>query len=372
MTKPLIAIVGSYDTTRSYTPILLQDAQTAKLAAEQLGRELAKAGYRILVYSSDTAYIEADFVRGYISSGIAEKESIQIRYPQSIGGVPAFDEQRTHKEVFDPVPDAHPNWQVTFYKSLKDVDGVIILGGASSALITGLVAQIYKIPFIPIATFGGSAQTVWAISTEKVATEAERKLMNLPLWSESSAAKLVEALNEQRKRLQAEEEAGIRLEQLKSEKVRNRAIVAALITLATVCLTVGGTFSTFKNPLNFGWFFLGTPLLAGAAGGLARNIFDSYRGIRYQVEHGTIVITFLGMLSGLVAALLFVVSQWASNPEIKTLNTTVPAGLSLLIPFELLIGIIAGLTLEAVFAKLLRTDVVNVDTISVKTPNQQP
>jgi len=42
--------------------------------------------------------------------------------------------------------------------------------------------------------------------------------------------------------------------------------------------------------------------------------------------------------------------------------------LNLLIPFELIIGAIAGLTLESVFANLLRTNVVNVAPVSVQGP----
>lgn len=366
MAKPLIAIVGSYDIARTYDSPLLQDLQRAKYAAEQLGRELAKSGYRILVYSSDPAYIEADFVRGYIASGQAEKESIQIRYPQAVGGIPSFPEQSTHKYVFDPIPDANPDWQVTFYKSLKDVDGVILLGGAHSALITGLVAQIYNIPLVTVATFGGSAQTVWALSVSKLTTEAEHTLMNLPTWNEDSAAKLIAVLGEQRKRLSEEEIARLHTQQIKEKQIRNRTLIAAVLTLAAVGLTIMGIFSIPTNRLLFGVVFFGTPLLAGAAGGLARNIFDSYRGISYQAEHHSAVITFLGMLAGLIAALLFVVAQWASNPEIKNLSSAVPPGLSLLIPFELIIGVIAGLTLESVFAKLLKTDVVKVDSVAVK------
>ena len=366
MTKPLIAIVGSYDPSRTYEPPLSQDLETAKAAAAELGRELANAGYRILVYSSDPRYIEADVVRGYVASGKAEKESVQIRYPQELSKHISFPEQNSHKDIFDPVPDANPGWQVTFYRSLKDVNGIVMLGGAQSALITGMVAQAYSIPLITIGSFGGSAQTVWALSASRLMTEDERKVMNLPTWNDNSATRLIAVLGEQRKRLHDAEAARLRSQQTEDKKMRNRALLAVGLTVTAVLLTIFGTFSLFPSRFLFGIVFFGTPLLAGAAGGLARNIFDSYRGVAYQSEHNLAVITFLGMLAGLLAALLFVVAQLASNPEIKNLSTTIPPGLSFLIPFELIIGVIAGLTLESVFVKLLKTDVVNTDSVAVK------
>lgn len=370
MADPLIAIVGSYTAGRTYDPPLLQDAATVKRAAEELGRELAKLDYGIMVYSSDPDYIEADVVRGYILSGQAKPGSIQVRYPQVIAGKnpPSFPEQKTHGNVFDPVPDTHPSWQVSFFKSLKDANGIILMGGANSALITGLIAQMYRIPLVSIATFGGSAQTVWAISVGSLATDFERKLMNLPGWTDDSALKLVNALSSQRQKLLSEEIERQQIAQLKEKKLRNQAIIAAVLLIAAVTLTVLGTFSPPGNPRVFGMIFLATPLFAGATGGIARNIFDSFRGVSYQITRSTFMVLFLGMMAGVIAALLFVVAQWASNPEIKNLEKAIPSGLNLLIPFELIIGAIAGLTLESVFANLLRTDVVNVSAVSVKQP----
>jgi hypothetical protein len=43
-----------------------------------------------------------------------------------------------------------------------------------------------------------------------------------------------------------------------------------------------------------------------------------------------------------------------------------PPGLNLLVPFELVIGFIASLTLENVFTKLQGTDIVNVGPVTVK------
>ena len=370
MADSLVAIVGSVDTQRNDYDPALRNMDVAKQACEELGRELAKSGYRIVVYSSAPAFIEADIVRGYIASNQAIPKSIEIRYPQSIGqgNPPSFPEQQTHSSIFDERPDTHPHWQVSFYASLKDASGVLLLGGAGSALIAGVVAQSYRIPLISIATFGGSAQNVWALSLGNLVTEEERSIMGSPTWRADSAEKLIKALGDQRQRLLAEEVRIRQAQQLEQKALRNRAIAAGALVLSAVMLTILGTFRAAPSPTLFGLFFFGTPLLAGASGGVARNLFDYLRGLPNQSLHATSVAAVLGMMAGLIAAVLFVIAQWASNPAVKDLGEALPPGLNLLVPFELVIGFIAGLTLEMVFTKLQGTDVVNVGAVTIKGP----
>ena len=369
MSAPLIAIVGSVASTRSDYDPPLRNAEVAREAAEQLGAELARAGNRIIVYSGDPRFIEGDIVRGYVASGRAQPDSIQIRYPQILGAgqFPSFPEQSTHETLFDVRADRHTNWEISFYMSLKDATGIVLIGGARSALVTGLVAQSYRIPLVPVATFGGSAQTVWALASGPSLTEAERNLMGRPRWAADSAEKLVRALADQAERLRAERAEQIRSERLAANALRQRAFVAAGLVLAAVILTTVGLFAPTLNPVLFGLLFLGTPLFAGASGGVVRTILDSNRGLVHTPEHSAPTSAVLGMIAGLIAALLFVLAQVATNSAIKHLADAIDEHLKLLIPFALVVGFVAGLTLEAVFGKLERTDVVNVAPITTKT-----
>ena len=88
----------------------------------------------------------------------------------------------------------------------------------------------------------------------------------------------------------------------------------------------------------------------------------------FQPAHSTPLASVLGMGAGLITAILFVVAQLATNSNIKNLEQSVPPELRVLVFFELVIGFIAGLTLESVFGKLQRTDVVEVDAVAVKGP----
>jgi hypothetical protein len=87
--------------------------------------------------------------------------------------------------------------------------------------------------------------------------------------------------------------------------------------LAVVLLTILGTFWATPSLIIFGLFFFGTPLLAGALGCVARNLLDYLRRLPNQSPSATPVAAVLEMIAGLIAAVLFVIAQWASNPAVK-------------------------------------------------------
>jgi hypothetical protein len=366
LSDPIIAIVGSVNAQRTdYNPPL-RNVQVVKLACEELGRALAKSGYRIIVYSSDPAYIEADIVRGYIASNDAKPKSIQIRFPQSIGpgNSPSFPEQTTNPGLFDARPDAYPNWQVSFYMSLKDASGALLMGGSAATLITGVMAQSYRIPLICIATFGGSAQNVWGHLLGNLITEDERRLMGSDTWNSDTAEKLVKALGDQRQRLLTEELKMRQAQQIEQKAARNRAWLAGAFGVAAVALMIFGISQKNSDTRLLGVFFFGTPMVAGAWGGVARNLFDYMNGQTKESPYGTLMSAVLGMSAGLISALLFVLAQVAALKQ----SWAQVEGTSMLIPFELIIGFIAGYTLDMVFRKFQGTDVVNTGLVTVKSP----
>ena len=50
---------------------------------------------------------------------------------------------------------------MSYYRSLVEADGVLLVGGGRATFSTGLVALAFHIPALPVATFGGSAAKVW-------------------------------------------------------------------------------------------------------------------------------------------------------------------------------------------------------------------
>ncbi len=51
---------------------------------------------------------------------------------------------------------------MSFYQSLNEVDGVLLIGGGNSTMIAGLVAMGRGIAMLAAAAFGGKAAEVWS------------------------------------------------------------------------------------------------------------------------------------------------------------------------------------------------------------------
>src|SRR5262249_6564986 len=152
-----ISIVGSVEEGRPYDPPV-RNAADAKKTAELLGTELARRGYGIIVYAGD--FIERDVVRGFAKASKIRK-SIKVLFPSQQKGAEAFPEYTDHKALFDPIVDESSDWEMSFYGSLAAVDGVVVIGGARSTFITGVLALSYRIPLIALQPFGGSGEKIW-------------------------------------------------------------------------------------------------------------------------------------------------------------------------------------------------------------------
>ncbi len=390
--NPIIAIVGN-----------VQTDPKAPAAAEALGRELAKAGFSILVYSSGANFLEGRTVTGYIASRVAARRSVQVCYPLN-GQKPAFTEQATNSEVFDWHPDHSPDWEISFYQSLKSVDGLLIMGGGDSTMIAGLVALGYGKAILPLPGFGGKACKVWETLQpgRDLPTADEISLMARPDWSDNQAEDCVKTLRSQIDR-KADLERLRKLEERRREtRVTWHAVFALILfLLAITCVLAAWTQTTLSAPLAITLLFI-SPLLAGVAGSTVRLVFDLRQGTLPVSSQSAITTAALGLIAGGVAGLLFIIAQVTTAPTPKFTNpapqqvAAVPATPSVpsppagqttpsqpvvaaptppvieaeqarkLVPFAMLIGLVAGMTLDAVFRKLMASDVVDVSLIEAK------
>jgi hypothetical protein len=354
---PIIAIVGNVKT----------DAR-APAAAEALGRELAKAGLCILVYSSGADFLEGCIVRGYIASRLANRRSIQVRYPLH-SQKPAFPEQQSNAEVFDWRPDHSEDWEMSFYQSLNDVDGILLMGGGDSTMIAGLVAMGRGIALLPVASFGGKAASVWDSLRpgRDLATADEISLMARPDWTDEEAVECAKALKDQIAR-KAQVEKQRRLEELRREtSVTLQAFFALLLFLAAVISVPISWGWVGIPPIVSIWLLFMTPLLAGVAGSTIRLVFDLRQGSAPMTPQSAVTTAALGLIAGGIAGLLFVTAQVTTAAPPAIAGQIVSADQARkLVPFGVLIGFIAGLTLDAVFRKLIASDVVDLSAVEVK------
>lgn len=364
--NPLIAIIGSAQADREYKPPL-EKPEEAKQAAEALGRELANKGYRILVYSSDPRFIEADFVRGFASAAQVKPRSIQVRYP--IDKDALFDEQKTQPEWFDARPE-RGDWEVSFYRSLQEVDGIILIGGGTPTLITGLLAIKNRTPLLPLAAFGAKARSVWELLSPNDSLLTADEIARLAQWHpQSSAEEWVRILSAQRQSRLNEEAVKERQKKAQSRTTQQYALFSAAIFVVAIAIAVAGLSGavTAYGTLLALLFFC--PLLAGVSGATIRTAFDWTQATPTDSNRTLWSTAALGLVIGGLSGLLFIVAQMTTIPQVQGQDAVIAAitqtQTQRLIPFTLVIGFIGGLTLDAVVRKLTSIDVVDTKSLGM-------
>ncbi|MBK9948022.1 MAG: hypothetical protein IPP12_12660 [Nitrospira sp.] len=352
---PIVAIVGNVTTSSD-----------APEAAEALGRELAKAGLRILVYSSGVNFLEGHIVKGYVASRLANRRSVQVRYPLH-GPKPEFLEQQTNGEVFDWRPDHSQDWEMSFYQSLNEVNGILLMGGGESTKIAGMVAMGHGVAMLPLAGFSGATAKVWESLRpgRDLPTADEISLMARPGWSDDYASECVKMIKDQLAR-KAELARQRRIEERRKEiSVGWHALSAVLVfILAVASGAIAFAWEGIPDPQLIVLLFF-SPLLAGVAGSTIRLVFDASQGAAPLTTQTTLTTVALGLIAGGAAGLLFITAQLTTAPTTGP-QLIMQVQARKLVLFGVLIGLVAGLTLDAVFRKLISTDVVNVSAIEAK------
>jgi hypothetical protein len=107
------------------------------------------------------------------------------------------------------------------------------------------------------------------------------------------------------------------------------------------------------------------PLLAGVAGSTIRLVFDASQRSELLSPQSATTTAALGLIAGGIAGLLFITSQITTATPTQGSIVNADQARKLVL-FGVLIGFVAGLTLDAVFRKLISSDVVDVSTIEVK------
>ncbi|MFJ2008302.1 hypothetical protein [Streptomyces chartreusis] len=330
-------MVGSVSADRVFTPPLKSVGQ-AQEACRLLGRELARAGCDVAVFSSRPTYIERDVVHGYAEACTAEAPGRVAAYPPRHRDVD-FALPSGSCVTLDLVRDTSGEWEVAYYRTLLEADGVLLVGGGQSTRIAGIIALSQRIPVLPVAAFGGGAGQVW-VNLDKVRNDAgddDIALMGDD-WRPGSAARLVACLLAQRRRRQEAEEAVRRGARAGAWRLNSGLAVAVLCLLGALGLLVGAGAPGPATAQRLA-VFVTAPLLAAVGGALIRHTFESGAGWLQGAVRG------LG--AGLVSVLLYCASQLLALPDLldhidvrRLLFFTVPLGFS------------AGFTFDLVFERL--------------------
>ena len=345
MDRPLIAVIG--DSAKC------TKADVAKQAGYEVGRELAKLGCRLLVYSSLPQFIECNVVAGYLTSGVKlEDRSIEVRYP------PEFHALFTGEKDGDPIfvrTQLAGDWEALLYPSFAELDGLIVIGGGPTAKRAGFLAMGSQTPFLLFAGLGGAAKEVWnylPMGGTRLVTSDDRNLMASAEWHSESAARFTECLFEQMKR-KADAQRDIVLgasERQRKTALTMLAVIGSALFLI-VLLTLAYNLPPKVTALS-GFLLFGTPAIAGASGAAVRVLWDNWQQHEVPLELRPILMTVvLGFWASGVAALLFVL------PQIWIAGDLQASQYYKLASFAVPVGILAGLTLDRVFPKLLKTEI---------------
>jgi hypothetical protein len=157
-----IAILGRLSSRDPRYDKPIANAEGCKQALQRMGRELALAGCRLMVYDSQPEYAAAEIVRGYVESGAAISNSIRIRRPLDLVQ-DAFPGQAESSHLFLDDPVANEQWEVAFIPSLSETDGVLMVGNGQFTLLGGLQAVGAKLPILALAGYGGITRDVWEV-----------------------------------------------------------------------------------------------------------------------------------------------------------------------------------------------------------------
>jgi hypothetical protein len=359
--KGSIAIIGSVNRGDNQTQA------AARAAAYQLGAALARKDQRIVVYSDEPRFLEVEVVHGYMDGGSAAEGSIEVRYPEKLDdkGKPEPPPFNSHfnNPRFLFLPDKSRDWEVSYYTSLEDVRGILLLQGGRSALVAGVIGLGYRKPIVACSGFGGAAIEVLNMALERNLLVAGEKALlqsnpgasDIKKWADAC----VDLFEVQSNRL-AQQRASELLAAKSLKRQLNQHTFAALaaFVIALSLWVLNWDNRGHVSPSVVAAFLLASSALAGAAGAMLWIILPYLKG-RPPAGVGNLWGTWgLGLLAGLITAALFVLGQdhvfpdlnsYMKGPEIEEIK----AGfLAKLIPASMISSLVSGITLDRAIARL--------------------
>ncbi|PTX94371.1 hypothetical protein [Opitutus sp. ER46] len=332
-----ISVIGSAEQDRAYDPPL-RDASRARQTAAELGAMLAKRGYGLIVYAGN--FIERDAVRGYVAAG-AKPGSVRVQYSGTQAGAMGFPECAPHPEVFDPQVDNSPDWEMSFYSSLAEADGVVLIGGGNATYIAGVVALANRVPVLALRAFGGSAEKIWSLLANGRGLAAKAEVQDMGRDADPKRIEhWVDSLATQARRRHA----------CATETAGRRWSMAAILLLLGWILALPLGYQLLRDEKGAGWFIyllFVAPALAGASGATMRLL----RPTDGVPQAKTIA---LGAAAGAISGVMYILSHLFTDASPSSFPV-----LAMAVAF----GFIAGFTFDAVFQKLERQDALRTDAL---------
>jgi hypothetical protein len=318
---------------------------TAKAVGEQIGEELAKAGFGLVVYFSTDESLEPHVIAGYARALPKGKGRVRVRFAESQRGKVKFKEETILREIFEISLFPGQDWEMPFYRSLTEEDGVdavLLLAGATSTLIAGQIAMARKLPILAVDEFGGSAAKIW----NQLAHASDD--MKHKSWGTTTPAALVEQLKGRCANMASK----------RTELARRLAAADRILSRRKQTAYAAGAFLLLLVVLFFGMVFTPWPsaypliifvglVAAGATGGVIRAL------VWATGETDARVSFLLGSIAGFVVGLAYLIPQWVGAPGVLTPKVGVVAATDKIqFASAVLVAISAGVGFDTVFNRL--------------------
>jgi hypothetical protein len=353
-TKIVVAVVGSARPDTIGEPA---DLESARAAAKQIGFQLAREGFGLMVFSSDERFIAPFVVKGYLDCEAAAGRSVvdaaSVSHPTRY--LETYPELAS-KGVFVQAPDHHQDWEVGYFTALKErADALLVIGGGDSALAAAIHCIDCNKPVYCVARFGGAAELAWkylsAIGSPLLEPDEIRKMAGRTLESSQAVGTV---LSQQLRRRQ----------RLKNGDKPVDGIVAAswwciVLTLLFV-LSMAFNMMPSARPTSIGLFYLlffASLLLGGGAGSVTRQLFSNRRASRLRPLSTSLALGFgAGFFVGCSYAIPHILSV-SNNWRSESADAMVLA-LSLMPP---LVAYTAGIGSDYVYARLTSAAKIQAD-----------
>lgn len=360
MKQSVIAIVGSVRKDIVDSDELQAAARDASRA---LGRELAKAGFRIVVYSSSPEFIEADVVHGFAEVATDRHHAILVRYPHRFESDVHFQEEAGQPDLFDRKADPDEYWETSFYQSLANLDGVMLVGGGYSTRVTGLIALSLGLPLLAVAAFKGAAEDIWGQLCHNLIYKGSEDTQAMVEWNDQSAAICVAGLKRRctermnKKDMENEEKVTLlqkakQLDEMltKTKDKRAKSIVALITTALFILVLLSGLVLNVSANTYTAIFLLGL-VLAGSCGATVRVLWQD------APQTPILATIVLGTIAGILVGLAYVIPQWIGAPSFLDTQSSIDAKSKIQFTSSLIVAISAGVGFDIVFERFKKAAV---------------